>query len=149
MAASEKDLVLYDGVCALCNGLVRFLLPRDRDDRFRFAALQSPLAQSLLARHGRDPQGLDTVYVVVTGAAGERLLSRSDAVLHLLRGIGGVWRLAAVVRLVPRVIRDAGYRLVARSRYRLFGRYETCLVPEPRWRAKFVDGEGGPTSPRV
>lgn len=134
------EIILYDGVCGLCNGLVRFVLVRDRRDRFRFASLQSGFARDLLARHGRDPRDLDTLYVVAGGRGAERrLLSKSGAVLHILRRLGGLWALAVVAGACPRALRDAAYDLVARHRYRLFGKYATCPVPEAKWRSKFID----------
>lgn len=137
-------LVLYDGVCGLCNRLVRFLLRRDRDARFRFAWLQGGLAASVLARHGMAPPAGDssdsgTLYVVLEfGQPGERLLARSEAVLFVLRELPR-WRvLAALFGLLPRRLRDVLYNLVARHRYRLFGRYDTCPAPPPQERERFL-----------
>jgi predicted DCC family thiol-disulfide oxidoreductase YuxK len=136
----SHPILLYDGVCGLCNRLVQFLLKRDKHDRLRFASLQSELAKNLLRPHGADPQDLDTVYVVKNhGQSGETLLMRSDAVLYLLGQLGGVWKLAVVGRVLPRPLRDAIYKLVAHNRYRVFGKYESCLLPEPQQRAKFLD----------
>lgn len=140
---SRPDVVLYDGVCGLCNGLVRFVLPRDRGGRFRFAALQSPAAHAILTRHGKDAAALDTVYVAVPDPrGGERLLSKSRAVLHLLRGLGAPWSAAALAAPVPTRLLDAGYDLIARYRYRIFGRSEACLMPRPEWRDRFLDAGG-------
>jgi predicted DCC family thiol-disulfide oxidoreductase YuxK len=139
----RPDVVLYDGVCGLCNGLVRFVLPRDRAGRFRFAALQGPAAHAILTRHGRDAAALDTVYVAVPDArGGERLLSKSRAVLHLLRGLGAPWSAAVLASPLPTRLLDAGYDLVARYRYRIFGRSEACLLPRPEWRDRFIDAGG-------
>ena len=134
-------VVLYDGVCGLCNRLNQFLLKRDRHDRFRFASLQSDFAARLLQRHGAAAIDLDTVYVVVDyGEPSERLLSRSDAVLHVLQLVGGIWSLTAAGKIVPKPLRDVFYKLVATNRYRVFGKYDVCLMPEERYRAKFLDG---------
>ena len=134
-----KPIILYDGVCGLCNRLVQFLLKRDKNDRFRFASLQSDSAGELLKRHGLNPADLDTVYVVVSyGKTGERLLSRSDAVVHALRELGGPWKVAGLARMLPRFIRDAAYGIVARNRYRVFGKYEVCMMPEERFKYKFL-----------
>jgi len=136
-------IILYDGVCGLCNRLNRFVLARDPAGRFRFAALQSAIAAEILTRHGRDPRDLDTLYLVLApGRPEERLLRKSDAALRILRELGGGWRLAGVLRVVPRTIRDLGYDLVAHTRYRLFGRYAACPLPDPRYRARFLDGSG-------
>ena len=135
-----NPVVLYDGVCGLCNRLVQFLLKRDKRDRFRFASLQSEFAQRLMTRHGVDPHDLDTVYVVKDHDQGnETLLARSDAILYMLTELGGIWSLAEAGRLLPRGFRDAVYKIVARNRYRVFGKHESCMLPEPKHRAKFLD----------
>lgn len=159
-------VLLYDGVCGLCNRMVQFVLQRDADPgaAFRFAALQSELATSILARHGANPRDLDTVYVVVNyDRPDERLLSRSDAVILVLRHLGAAelraagqpgaavatqttstvgssfWRLAGrVLQFVPPSLREWGYRMVARNRYRIFGRYDTCPVPTADTRSRFL-----------
>ena len=139
----DAPIILYDGVCGLCNRLNRFVLARDPAGRFRFAALQSALAGEILARHGRDARDLDTLYLVLGyGRSDERLLRKSDAALWILRALGGPWRASAAMRLLPAAVRDLGYDLVARTRYRLFGRYETCPLPDPRHRARFLDQSG-------
>src|SRR5271166_5435150 len=111
-------ILLYDGVCGLCNRFIVFILRRDRDAIFRFAWLQGALGAGILARNGANPSELDTVYVVLDPELPEeRLLSRSNAVLFVLKQLGGFWRTAAfVVRLLPRFVRDWGYNLVARRR---------------------------------
>ena len=141
MSDTESNpIVLYDGVCGLCNRLVQFLLKRDNRDRLRFASLQSEFAAPLLKRHSADPHDLDTVYVVIDyGQPGERLLARSDAILFLLSQLGGIWKLLGIGRVLPKAFRDAAYRIVARNRYRVFGKHESCLLPEPKHRNKFLD----------
>lgn len=133
-------IVLYDGVCALCNGLVRFVLARDRDGIFRFASLQGALARDTLARHGRNPDDLDTLVVVLDpGSPDERLLDRSTAALFVLQRLSGIWRVAGrVVAWVPPALRDAVYRAIARTRYRTFGKYEVCPLPPPGVRDRFL-----------
>lgn len=142
----HHPIVFYDGICGLCNRTVQFVLKRDRDGTFRFASLQSPLAGRILARHGRNAADLDTVYVVLNcdpanlEEGGEDLLERSSAVLYMLRRLGGVWGAAAsVLRLIPRPVRDWGYGIVARIRYRVFGKYDACPVPSAETRARFLD----------
>lgn len=147
----SHPIILYDGVCGLCNRLNQFVLRRDPDAIFRFASLQSPFAASILSRHGANPQDLDTVYVVVNhdlakhapdnaAQPDEGLLPRSDAVLFVLKRLGGIWKLLGLLlELLPRVLRDAAYRLVARNRYRIFGRSETCMLPNPEHRGRFLD----------
>jgi predicted DCC family thiol-disulfide oxidoreductase YuxK len=138
--ARPGPIVLYDGVCALCNGAVRFVLGRDRVGRFRFASLQSDLARATLARHGRNPGDLATIVVVVEpGQAEERLLERSEAVLFVLARLGGPWPLVGRIgRFVPRSVRDWTYDRVARRRYQVFGRYDACPLPAPQHRSKFL-----------
>ena len=136
----SNPIVLYDGVCGLCNRLVQFLLKRDARDRFRFASLQSEFSSRLLTRHGVDPHDLDTVYVVKNhDRPDEEILARSDAILYLLNQLGGIWSLSGVGRVLPRTLRDVLYKLVARNRYKVFGKFESCMLPEPKHRAKFLD----------
>lgn len=136
----SNPIVLYDGVCGLCNRLVQFILKRDVHDRFRFASLQSEFAATLLKRHGADSRDLDTFYLVIDqGQPEEHVLMRSDAILHVVNTLGGIWTLAGAGRILPKVLRDGMYRLVARNRYRVFGKHESCLLPEPNHRAKFLD----------
>ncbi len=134
-------IVFYDGVCGLCNRLVQFLLKRDNQDKLRFASLQSDFASNVLTRHGIDPSDLDTLHIVENyDQPNERVLHRSTAILRAARELGGLWSIAALVgSVVPRPLRDVFYNLVATNRYKVFGKYETCMLPEPRHRAKFLD----------
>jgi predicted DCC family thiol-disulfide oxidoreductase YuxK len=140
MSASDP-ILFYDGVCGLCNTLVQFLLKHDKRGRLRFASLQSDFAQKVLRRHGFDPKDLDTLHVVENyDQPHERLLQRSDAVLRAGRELEGRWSvLAAVVKIIPRPLRDVAYRFVAQNRYRVFGKYETCMLPDPNQRSRFLD----------
>ena len=133
-----NPIILYDGVCGLCNRFVQFVLRHDRKDQFRFAPLQSNFARTILERHSLNPEVLDTVYVVFDyGQSSERLLSRSEAASAVLKELGGVWRLwAKLLDFLPKRFRDWRYALVARNRYRFFGKYETCPLPDPRDRDK-------------
>ena len=135
-----NPIVLYDGVCGLCNRLIQFLLKRDRRDRLRYASLQSDFAAAIVKRHGKDPQDLDTFYLVEDyETANERLLDRSDAIMSLGPQLGGVYSLAPIGKVLPRFFRDWVYNLVARNRYRVFGKFESCMMPDPRHRRKFLD----------
>jgi predicted DCC family thiol-disulfide oxidoreductase YuxK len=138
-APPDADILLYDGVCGLCNRFVRFILARDPAGRFRFASLQSGFAQALLARHGRDARDLDTVYVVTGRGGDERVLARSQAVIHVLARLGWPWRAGALAAPLPTRVLDAAYGLVARRRYRLFGKHDACPLPAPEWRDRFID----------
>ncbi len=141
MTPSAHPVLLYDGVCGLCNRLVQFTLRHDQRDTFRFASLQGLTAARILERHGQSPADLDTFYVVTDcGQPEEHLLARSDAALYVLRELGGGWSVVAMFgRLLPKFLRDAAYNLVARNRYRVFGKFDACPLPDPKDRHKFLD----------
>ena len=137
------DLVLYDGVCGLCNRLVQFILRRDRRDRFRYASLQSDLALELLRRHGRDARDLDTVSVVRDhGGPDERVFTKARAIVYVAGWLGLPWALAGLLKILPWRLLDFAYDQIARRRYRWFGRYDACPLPAPATRAKFLDASG-------
>ena len=137
----SNPIVLYDGVCGLCNRLVQFVLKNDRNDVFRFASLQSKLAEQILVRHRLRSESLETVYLVLDfGLAEERLLSRLNAVVYVLQQLGGpLAYVSAILRVLPAPVQNFLYGLVARNRYRVFGRYETCPLPDGDTRSKFLD----------
>ena len=139
--SSVNPIILYDGVCGLCNRLVQFLLKHDRAGRLRFASLQSDFAAQVLGRHGIDPTDLDTVHVIVNhDQPDERVLQRSDAILRAGRELGGFWGASSsIARVVPRPLRDVVYKLVATNRYRMFGKFDTCMLPDPSQRSRFLD----------
>jgi predicted DCC family thiol-disulfide oxidoreductase YuxK len=140
-ASDPNPLILYDGVCGLCNRLVQFVLKRDSRDRFRFASLQSDFAARILRQHGAASENLDTVYVVFDhNQPGERIASRSDAAALILKELGGGWSMVgAALRALPKWLRNWGYNLVARNRYRIFGKYDSCPMPNQEDRGKFLD----------
>lgn len=127
--------IVFDGVCLLCNGWVKFLLRHDRRGRYRFAAMQGQAGRALLLQHGLDPD--DPLSFLLVDASGA--WTDSDAIVRVPAGLGGIWRLATVLRVVPSGVRDIGYRLIARNRYRWFGRTEHCMLPSPEQRARFLD----------
>ena len=137
-------LVIFDGHCGLCNRSVRWLLARDRQDRLRFVAAESPQAAGLLAHHGIAGDGPDTVFHSILvirepGGPAERILARSDAILALLRELIRPWPAVAVaLGWIPRPLRDLGYRLIARWRYHIWGRLETCPLPSASDRQRFL-----------
>jgi predicted DCC family thiol-disulfide oxidoreductase YuxK len=138
-AIEGRALLLYDGVCALCNGLVQFLIKRDKLGGFRFAPLESGLGREVLARFDIHafPDGVMLLTDALTPA--EHLYQRSDAVAEAVQRLSAPWRLAGrILRLVPRSVRDWGYGIVARFRYRLFGRYDTCPIPPPEQRGRLL-----------
>lgn len=131
---ATHPVVLFDGVCNLCHGAVRFLLERDPAARLRFASLQSDVGRALLAERGLDADALDTI--VYVDADGAHL--RSDAALRIVRDLGPPWSWLRVLAALPRPLRDAGYDFVARNRYRWFGKKDACPVPRPEWSARFL-----------
>jgi predicted DCC family thiol-disulfide oxidoreductase YuxK len=135
----DRMIVLYDGVCALCNRVTQFVLPRDRKDRFRFAAIQGDFGQKTLAAHHQPLDVLDTFYLVVDpGLPTERLVTRGRAALTLLTAIGGLWTLFGLFRLLPDPLINALYGVVARNRYHWFGKLDACALPRPEWKHKFL-----------
>ncbi len=141
MGASAKGshlIIFYDATCGLCDELVRFVIARDHADRLRFGRLQSELANRTLASYETDQQSGTTMYVVTSNP--DSLLCRSEAVIAILRELGGKWLLfARILRAVPKFLRDWGYTLVARNRYRIFGKREQCMLPSEYVRHKFLD----------
>jgi predicted DCC family thiol-disulfide oxidoreductase YuxK len=141
-ATAGKDVVFYDGVCTMCNGFVRFLLERDPGGRFRFAPLQGDAARRALQRHGWNADDLDTMHLLADfERPGERLYSRSDAVLETLHRIGGLWALASWLKIFPATLRDFVYGVVVRNRYRTFGKYDSCPLAPPEWRERFIQDD--------
>jgi predicted DCC family thiol-disulfide oxidoreductase YuxK len=139
-AGNGPHLVLYDGVCALCNGFTRFVLARDRQAFFHFASLQSAVGTKLIARLGARPQDLTTIYVVenYTGAT-PRAFTKSRAVLFIAGRLGWPSKAATLLGALPTFLLDTVYDLVARYRYQVFGRYDQCPLPPPDRRSRFVD----------
>ncbi len=121
-------IIVFDGECVLCSANAQFVLRHDKRGHFRLAAMQGAVGAELYRRFGIDPADPESLIVV----EGDRALRDSDAILAIYAGLGGPWRaLAAAGRLVPRVLRDPVYRCVARNRYRIFGRRDTCWMPNP------------------
>ena len=127
--------ILFDGVCNLCNGFVQFVLRHDPEEYFRFSSLQSEAAAALLAAHGSAPvMEPETVMLIENG----KVYTHSEAALRILRRLSGPWSWLYAGMVVPRVLRDAVYRIVARNRYRWFGRQESCMLPTPALKARFL-----------
>jgi len=134
-AEAGRPVILFDGVCNLCTGSVRFVIERDARRQFRFASLQSAVAQKLLGAQGRDGDRLESVVLVV----GERTYRKSTAALLIARRLDGLWPVLAVFLLVPRPLRDAVYGWIGKRRYRLFGKREVCWKPRPELAERFLD----------
>ena len=138
-----RTLMLFDGLCGLCNRAVLGVLRRDHDDRFRFVSQQSPLAGAILSRHGIDHEAMlknNSVYLVLDfGSDHERLLTKSDVTVNLLLRVGGRFRVFGyLLRATPSFLRNAAYGLFARNRYWLTGRYDVCPLPTELERSKFL-----------
>lgn len=132
--ADSHPILLFDGVCNLCNASVQWVLLRDHKEVFRFAALQSETGNAKLQQFDLSSDSFDTVVLV----DGDRLYTRSDAALEVLRRLGGIYSFAVVLKIIPRFIRNAVYSWIARNRYRWFGRQEQCMLPRPEWKARFI-----------
>lgn len=137
-ASGEHPILLFDGVCNLCSGSVQFVIDHDSAGEFRFAPLQSDVADDVLAPFDVDPDDLSTVVLVADGEA----FTRSDAALRVARDLDGPVSLLWHARFVPRVVRDGVYDLVARTRYDVFGTKDRCMVPDPDVRERFLEMSG-------
>ena len=136
MKAQEQETVLlYDGLCCLCNRTVHFLLKIDHLAVLQFAALQSTTAKSLLGQVDRSRPLPDGVVLIHNG----KIYTESSAALKSLQLIGGIWKLIAMLRFIPNFIRNPIYRIVARNRYTWFGKFESCPLPKPEWKNRFID----------
>jgi len=133
LAAAAEGVILFDGVCVFCSRWVAFVLARDAAGEFRFATVQSRFGRVLAARLGIDAEAPETNAVILGG----RAFFKSDAAIAVLRHLPG-WRWVPVLRLVPRVLRDRLYDLIARNRYAWFGRTELCMVPTPALARRIV-----------
>jgi predicted DCC family thiol-disulfide oxidoreductase YuxK len=136
LAESDHPIIVFDGVCVLCSRWVDFILQHDRTGRFRLAAMQGQCGRSLLSAHGLSPD--DPVsFLLVDGGRG---YSDTDAIARVLAQLGGRWRwAAAVLRAIPRALRDPVYRWIARNRYRVFGRRDQCRLPEVGQAWRFIE----------
>lgn len=133
--AETPPLVLFDGVCNLCNGAVQWIVRRDTKARLRFASLQSEAAATALREAGQVGPLPDSLVLIADG----RVSVRTDAVLGIAKRLGFPWSCAVVFFAVPRFLRDPIYAWIARNRYRWFGKRETCMVPTKELRARFLD----------
>ena len=132
---TDEPIVLFDGVCNLCNGFVQFLAPRDDEEQFHFASLQSDVGQQLLEAHGLPTEELESIVLV----EGDSAYVKSGAVIRIATLLGGVYRLLSPFRYVPRIVRDAIYDIVASNRYRVFGKKDRCEIPEGDVGARFLE----------
>lgn len=134
MNNSETPVLLFDGVCNLCNCIVQFVIKRDPEGKFKFASLQSESGQTLLKKMGLPTDDFDS-FVFING---NKYFLKSSAGLHVLKELGGVWKLFYVFIILPRPLRDFIYGLIAKTRYRIFGKRDTCMVPTQDIKRRFL-----------
>lgn len=127
---------MFDGVCNLCNNSVQFVIKRDKNDVFRYAALQSDVGQQLLKQRHIDTTAVDSIILIEPGVA---FYTKSDAALEIAQDLGGLWKLSAIFSWIPATLRNRIYDFVAKNRYKWFGKQESCMIPTPELRAKFLD----------
>lgn len=132
---NHKPVLLYDGICHLCNGLVRFVIRWDRKKKICFASLQSETGQHYLQDQGMPTDDFDTLVYIKAG----KYFIRSSAVLEVFKDMGGFWRMFYIFIIIPICLRDRVYRLVARLRYRIFGKSSQCMLPPADIRDRFLD----------
>jgi predicted DCC family thiol-disulfide oxidoreductase YuxK len=135
IATKQAPLILFDGVCNLCNAWVRFVVRRDPAGIFRFAAQQSPIGQTIINEHLRNASQLSSVILLEENA----IYTESDAVLQILARLTSHWSWIALLLIIPRPARDACYRFIVRHRYQWFGRTEACQIPSGNVKSRFVE----------
>jgi predicted DCC family thiol-disulfide oxidoreductase YuxK len=138
--STGSHLILYDGVCGLCNRLNAFVLRYDRKAHFRFASLQSTKGQSILRQYERNLHDLDTFIVIANyDSKSPVLLERARAGLFVLKTLGFPWKLAGIFGILPVSLLNSGYDYLSRNRYRIFGKYDQCILPSKEHRERFID----------
>lgn len=130
----NKSVLIFDDYCVICNGFVNFLIKRDRKDRFRFTSTGSPYGKKIMEKFQLDSDQIDSVILLQNN----QVHVFSTATLKALASLGGIWKGASILRLIPRFLRDPVYRFFAARRYKTFGKYDKCPIPAPEWRHKFI-----------
>jgi len=131
---SNKNLVIFDGICNFCSASVLFIARRDPQEKYQFSAIQSDFAQSQLRKHQLNTDDIETFVLIKNGEA----FVRSEAAFEILKDLGSLWRLLRLFRILPLGFRDAIYRLFARNRYRLFGKRRACMIPSDTFKSRFI-----------
>jgi len=129
-----NNIILFDGVCNFCNGVVHFVFRKDRDEVFHFSPIQSAAGQEILKQHGFDPEDFDTFFLIRDGQP----YVKSDAALLVVRSLRKPWRWLSTLRIIPRPIRNCVYSKVAANRYRIFGKKNQCMVPTEAQKKRFI-----------
>lgn len=130
----QQPIILFDGVCNLCNGAVQFIITRDPQARISFAALQSSIGQKLLERHKLPKSDFDTFIMIENG----KIRTKSTAALKTLRYLNGAWKWAYLLIVIPKPLRDAIYSYIAKNRYKWFGKQEYCMIPNKDTKKRFL-----------
>ena len=133
---SEKKIILFDGVCNLCNRSIQFVIKRDTNDEFRFATLQGKIGQRLAQERNIDVSKVDSIILIEPGVA---YYTKSTAALKIGQSFGGFWKMIRVLNLIPSTLRDIVYDWVAKNRYAWYGKQDACMIPTPELQAKFLD----------
>lgn len=136
ISKDDKKIILFDGVCNLCNSSIQFVIKHDKKNHYKFAALQSDVAKMLLNERGIDSSQIDSIILIDPDTA---YYIKSSAALEIGKSFGGGWRLLSIFEWVPRPIRDWIYDLIAKNRYSWFGKQNDCMIPTPELKAKFLD----------
>jgi len=134
METNDQKIILFDGVCNLCNSSVLFVIKRDPKDQFRFAALQSEIGEQLITKYQIDTTQTDSIILIENNTA----YIKSTAALKVARNLTGGWPLLSAFLIFPAVIRNWGYDFVARNRYKWYGKKDSCMIPTPELKSKFL-----------
>lgn len=133
---SEKKIILFDGVCNLCNSSVQYIIKHDTKDEYRFAALQSEIGKKMIAERHIDTALLDSILLIEPGVA---YYAKSTAALMIGKSFGGFWSLLAIFEWIPENFRNSVYDYIAKNRYKWYGKKDACMIPTPELKAKFLD----------
>jgi len=140
MSYKHKSIILFDGICGLCNRFVRFVIKRDLNNKFLFASLQSNFAKTILQNHGHPTDKLDTLILVNNyQESSEKIFFKAQGALLILKHLGGFWKIFYGFIIFPDFILNFFYKLVANNRYKIFGKYDSCPLPDPNIQSKFID----------
>jgi predicted DCC family thiol-disulfide oxidoreductase YuxK len=135
MTVKNKKIILFDGVCNLCNSAVQFVIEHDKKDVFRFVALQSELGKEILKHIGLNPENIDSIILYEPGVA---YYYKSQAAIQISRSLGGFWHFGTIFRIIPTRISNLLYDYIAKNRYKWYGKKESCIIPTPELKAKFL-----------
>lgn len=136
MIETGKKIILFDGVCNLCNSSINFVIKRDKHDIFRYASLQSEIGKKLISERNIDINKIDSILLIEPNV---KYYHKSTAALHIAKQLSGIYPLLSVFLILPKFLRDFVYDIIAKNRYRWFGKQESCMIPTPELKALFID----------